>query len=175
MLTIAQLLTLVTAVSGAAINVRDAAKVLADLQTINTDNDNLHKAVDAYSGGIASAIGILNTSNQLDKDIKSATSDAQAAGAASEADAQSIIDYINNTLEPGIASTVQALEGKKAQFDKDGLTSTVHDQLVKLKGDTDSLGAALIADAPDDLKDSGNAAQAKIDGDFQGAIDFFSS
>lgn len=174
MLTLARLITLATAVSGAAISIRDAAKVLQDLQTINTDNNNLHKAVDAYTGGFSTALAILNTSNQLDKDINSATSDAKAAGPASEADAQSIIDYINNTLEPGISSTVSALEGKKAQFDKDGLTKTVHDQLVKLKGDTDSLGAALIADAPADLADDANAAQAKIDSDFQGAIDFFS-
>lgn len=174
MVAITQVLTFVTAVTAAVISPRDAAKVYGDLQTINTDNGKVKDAANKYNGGVANAIPIVNAASQLDKDIKAGTDDAKAAGQVSQADAQKIIDYINKTLEPGIVATLKALENKKAKFDSDGLTKTVHDQLVSLKKDTDGLGAALVADTPSSLKSQANAAQAKIDSDFDGAIKFFS-
>lgn len=174
MVAITRVFVFATAVAAAVISPRDAAKVLSDLQTINTDNGKVKTAANNYNGGAANAIPIVNAANQLDKDLKSTNDDAKAAGPASQSDAQKILDYINKTLEPGIVATLQAIVAKKAKFAADGLTTVAHDQLVTLKTDTDSLGATLIKNTPSSLQSQAKSAQAKIDADFDGAIKEFS-
>lgn len=46
--------------------------------------------------------------------------------------------------------------------------------LKTLKSDTDAFGNALVAKAPADKTSAANAALAKVDSDFQGAITYFS-
>jgi hypothetical protein len=173
MLSIKNILFLAVAVTGSVIK-RDVAKVKQDLQTINTDTIAVATAVNNYNGGVLNALPIITAQNNLSKDLKSATTDAQQAGQASEADATEIIGYITNTLEPSIVTTLGALKAKKAKFDADGLTATVKSSLTSLKTDTDNLGAALIAGTPADLVTQAQAIQAKIDADFADAITFFS-
>ncbi|OAQ60522.1 hydrophobic surface binding protein [Pochonia chlamydosporia 170] len=173
MLSVKNLLFLAVAVTGSVIK-RDAALVKADLQTINTDTAKVTTAVNNYNGGVLNALPIINAQQQVTKDIKKATTDAQNAGVVSEADALDIIAYITGTLEPTIVGSLSALKSKKAKFDADGLTGTVKSSLTSLKSDTDALGAALIAGTPANLVAQAQAIQAKIDADFDDAIAFFS-
>lgn len=174
MLSVKNLLFLAVAVTGSVIK-RDAALVKKDLQTINTDTTAVTTAVNNYNGGgFANAIPIVNAQQQLSTDLKTATTDAKAAGTVSDADANDIIAYITGTLEPNIETSLAALKSKKANFDTDGLTAIVKGSLTDLKTDTDNLGAALIAGTPADLADQAKAIQAKIDADFDAAIAFFS-
>lgn len=161
-------------VATAAVIPRDTTTVIADLHTVNDDNGEVGGAVEQYNGGLLNALPIVDAANKLDNDINQATDDANASNSVSEGDAQTIIDYIHNTLEPGVATTVNAIKAKKPNFDQDGLSSTVHDQLVTLQADTDKLGAALVAKAPADLADKAKAEVKKIDNDFQDVINYFS-
>lgn len=172
---VSRIALLATAVAAAVVK-RDAAQVLADLKVVQSDNQKLQTAIANYNGGgLGPAIPILNAAKQLDNDIKTTTSDSDAAGNVSETDAQSILDYITNTIEPTIASTMNTLHQKKATADANGLTSIVHDQLVTIKGDTDKLGASLKAHAPADKQAAATAILTKIDADFQKEIDEYSS
>lgn len=172
---VTRIAVLATAVAAAIVQ-RDAAQVLADLKVVQSDNQKLQTAISNYNGGgLGPAIPILSAAKQLDNDIKKTTTDSDASGAVSESDAQSIIDYITNTIEPTLSQTMDILHQKKATADANGLTSTVHDQLVTIKSDTDKLGASLTAHAPADKVAAANAILAKIDADFQREIDEYSS
>jgi len=67
------------------------------------------------------------------------------------------------------------VKSKKSHFDADNLSSLIQSDLKTLQNDTDTFSNALIAIASADTKDQANAAKAKIDSDFQSAIDAFSS
>ena len=153
---------------------RDAHTIANDLVSINSNVTALHTAINNYSGGVLSAIPIQTASNNLETAIKSATTDATNSSVVSDADAKSIIAYINGTVEPNIAGTVNALIAKKAQVQTDGLTSLVKTAFGNLKNDTDSFGAALLAKASSNQTANGQAALTKIDGDLDGGITTFS-
>ena len=174
MVAITNILCLVSAVSASAILGRDAAKVLSDLQGINTDVTSLITATNNYNGGGAgNAAPIISAEATLDKAIKAATTDATNEGTLTVAQGQSQLSYITNTLEPNIEKAISALEAKKADFTTDGLIPTVCGDLKQLKTDTDALGAQLISHSPASLVSQAQAEQAKIDSDYAGAISFF--
>ncbi|KAK4627979.1 hypothetical protein CLAFUR0_03970 [Fulvia fulva] len=152
---------------------RNAATVQADLNKINSDTQTLTQRANSYNGGLINALPVQNAEGTLENDIKSATSDAQASGPVSDADAQSIIDYINNTLEPSISSAVTAIVNKKAKFQADGLSSIVQKDFNNLKTETDDFGSALLAKAPSDKQAAGQAALSKVDADLQRGINAF--
>lgn len=81
---------------------------------------------------------------------------------------------INNTLEPNIAKSIQALESKKSHFDTDGLSGTVLSDLKSIKNETDTLGASLKAKTPSAKQSSAQTALNKIDSDLAGGIKYFS-
>lgn len=174
MLSIKNLLFLAVAVTGSVIK-RDAAQVQQDLKTINDDTNAVTTAVNNYNGGgLANAFPIVLAQQQLSKDLKTGTTNAQNTGVVSEPDADTIIAYITNTLLPSIKASLAALKAKKPQFDADGLTSTVNSSLQDLKTDTDKLGAALIAGTPPSKVDAAQGIQNQIDAAFADAIAFFS-
>lgn len=175
MVAIAKALTLISVATAAVVFRRDAAQVLTDLEQINSDTTALTTAVNNYNGGLANAVPIISAESTLENDLKTATTDANNSGTVSESDAQNILDYITNTLEPNIETSLTALKAKKSDFDTDGLTPTVESDLQTLKTDTDNLGAALIAHTPSDLVTQAQTIQAKIDADFTDAINYFSS
>lgn len=94
MVAITNALLFIAAVS-ASILPRDAATIKADLKTINTDTQTLTTKANAYNGGLSNALAIQNAEQQVESDIKAATTDANKSAAVSATDAQAIIDYIN--------------------------------------------------------------------------------
>ncbi|KZZ99647.1 hydrophobic surface binding protein [Moelleriella libera RCEF 2490] len=175
MLSIKNLLFLAVAATGSVIIKRDVETVKQDLRTINDDTTAVTAAVNNYNGGgFAAAIPIVNAQNKLSRDIRSATTDAQNAGPASEADADDIIGYITNTLEPNIKTTLSALKSKKSKFDADGLSGTVKSSLQNLKSDTDKLSAALVSASPSSRAQAAQSIANTIDADFDDAIAYFS-
>lgn len=89
-------IVLLATTAAAAVVRRDAATVQADLKTINSDTTDLTSKINAYNGGLFNALPVQNAESQLEKDIKSATDDANASSTVSDSDAQAIIDYINS-------------------------------------------------------------------------------
>ncbi|EME83722.1 uncharacterized protein MYCFIDRAFT_85080 [Pseudocercospora fijiensis CIRAD86] len=153
---------------------RDAKATQQNLTTINTDTETFTQKVNNYVGG-PTILDVNQAQNTLNDDIKSSTTYAQKSGANSASEAQSLIDYIDNTLEPNIKKAMNAMKSKKEQFQKDGYGQNALDGLKNTKNNTDSLGAALANNTPSSKTSAANAAQAKIDADFDDAISYFSS
>lgn len=85
-------LVLLAVSATAAVLPRDAATIESDLKTINSDTTTLTSKVNAYNGGVINALPVQNAESQLEKDLKSANTDAQNSAAVSASDAQTIID-----------------------------------------------------------------------------------
>jgi len=151
------------------------ADTQTNLQTIDTDTRALIRAEQSYNGGLFAALSVKNAADKVDQDIKSATSDAQSSAPLSESEAQAAIDYVNSTLEPDVAKAIDVIISKKANFQKDGLTGTVRDELSTLRADTQTYGEALKGIAPADKQAGADAALAKVIADFQRGADAYAS
>ena len=167
------ILLLATAVT-ASVLPRDAAQVMNDLRTMNSDTLALTTTVNAYTGGTDAAVAIIEAESKLDNDIKSATTDAGNSGTASAADAKNIIAYVSGTLEPNMKTSLTALKSKKPQFDAAGLSSAVGAAVTSLKQDTDAFGAAMIAHPLAAVVADAQAMMATIDADLDDIIKFYS-
>ena len=91
MVAISQLILLAVSAT-ASVLPRDVTTVQNDLKTINSDTTTLTSKVQAYNGGTSAALPIQQAENQLEKDLKSANTDAGNVGSVTSAQAQSIID-----------------------------------------------------------------------------------
>ncbi|GAB7366191.1 hypothetical protein MBLNU230_g7751t1 [Neophaeotheca triangularis] len=160
----------ISASVSASVIKRDAASIQNSLETIDSDLRQLTSQVNGYNGGLFAALPIQSSESQLEDDIDAATSTAQASNPLSASDSQAIIAYINDTLEPDIEATLDALVAKKSQFQRAGLAGTVRGDLNTLRGKTNDLGDALIDKAAAETKASGQAALDTIDGDFAEAV-----
>lgn len=166
---------LATAVAAAVVR-RDAAQILADLEAIESDYVNLALSFFKYNGGgLGPYIPALRATKQIDDDFKRAITDSNTSGSLSEADAQTIIDYLTKHMEPVIDLTMTILATKKSTIDANGLTTLVHDNLVLFKNDTDVLGASLKGRTPTDKQGAASTILAQIDADFQKEIDQYST
>ncbi|KAF7197248.1 hypothetical protein HII31_01403 [Pseudocercospora fuligena] len=177
MLSLKNILLFTTAVSAFAIPElieRDAKSTQQNLTNINSDTVTFTQKVNNYVGGLT-VLDVVQAQNNLNDDIKSSTTYAQNSGAVTATEAQSIIDYINNTLEPNIKKAMTAMKSKKSQFQSDGYGQTALDGLKNTKTNTDNFGAPLLKNTPSSKTSAANAAQAKIDADFDDAISYYSS
>lgn len=152
---------------------RSVSQVSSDISNIDSQTKKLTSAINSYNGGgVANALPVQSDEQDLDKAIKSATTDAQNTPKANSADSKKILGQIK-TLIPDIESALTALKNKKSKFEADGLGKTVHDDLTTLKTDTDSFGSALLKIASSDAQSEGKSDITKIDGDFNSAISDF--
>ena len=95
-------------------------------------------------------------------DLNAAAGRAKGQPVVSATDAQAIIDYINNTLEPSTKASITALQNKKTQFTNDGLKGIVLSDLQSIKNRTTVLGASLVKSAPSTKSSSAQAALNKV-------------
>ncbi|KAH6722324.1 hydrophobic surface binding protein A-domain-containing protein [Leptodontidium sp. MPI-SDFR-AT-0119] len=147
MVAIKNILFFITAASALTVGKRDAATILNDISTIDSNS-------------------------KLEDSIKQGTTDAKASSQQSSADSKSVIAAIDKLI-PDIEASLAAAEKKKAQFAADNLTGTVQKDLATLKSETDDFANALIAIASADTKAQGTAQKTKIDNDFNAAIAYF--
>jgi hypothetical protein len=159
----------------ASAGVMRRATTSANLETIDSDTRALIRSEQSYNGGLFGALAIKSAADKVDQDLEAATKDAQASAPLDEAAAQAAIDYVNNTLEPDVATAIDTLIGKKAQIQRDGVTGTVRDQLTELRADTQTYGGALKGIAPTDKQAGADVALAKVIADFQRGIDAYAS
>jgi hypothetical protein len=159
----------------ASAGVMRRATTSANLETIDSDTRALIRSEQSYNGGLFGALAIKSAADKVDQDLEAATKDAQASAPLDEAAAQAAIDYVNNTLEPDVATAIDTLIGKKAQIQRDGVTGTVRDQLTELRADTQTYGGALKGIAPADKQAGADVALAKVIADFQRGIDAYAS
>lgn len=110
----------------------------------------------------------------LQNQIDEANADAQDEAVASSADSQSIITYITGTLEPDIATSLNALVAKEPQFESIGLTALVLSTLQSLQSKTNAYSTTLVGIASSDQTANAQAAADKINADFDAAIQAFS-
>lgn len=90
---------------------RDAATVLADLNTISTDLSTLDTAVQGFDGNILNALPIANDESTVENDLKQAISDTDASSAFSTSDSSSVTSAVT-ALEPSINKTINDLVAK---------------------------------------------------------------
>lgn len=172
---VSRIALLATAVAAGIVR-RDATQILEDLKILESDNRKLEVAALNHDSTTASAIPVLKAFKQLDDDIKKATSDAGAIGQISEADAQSIIDYLTKTLEPAFAGTICVFHQKKPVIDTTvGWTRVYHDQFNILFSDSEKFRAALQHKVPDDKYDDFFNIMAEIEADFGKGVGEYNS
>ena len=170
------LLLLATTVSALTINVpRDTARILSNLATIDRNTKSLTTTVTNWDGSLLGALGINGAVSTLKDSISTATTNANSETVvATSAQSQQVIAYINNTLEPDIVKSLAALEAKKPQFESAGLKATALQSLKDLQTGTAGLAAALKKVTSSDQLAAADAAQAKINADFNKSIASFS-
>lgn len=173
MFNVRTLFLLATAVSAGVIR-RDTAEILADLEAIDSATNDLTATVVAWDGSILGALAIQSDTTAIGNLVDDATADAADEDVASSADSATVIDYINDTGEPDIAASLDALVARVADFEADGITSLVLTSLETLQGKNDDLAASLLAITAADQLDAAQAAVDKIDAAFDAAIAAFS-
>nr|XP_023921080.1 uncharacterized protein LOC112032541 [Quercus suber]POF25088.1 hypothetical protein CFP56_79473 [Quercus suber] len=150
-----------------------AATTQENLKTINNATDELVKVVNGYQGGLIPAAGISNQEAVLSQHIKYATTDAEASEVVSEAEAEEIIKYIEETLEKTIQACMTALKNKKAELAKANLQETTFRDLEDLRKLTNKLGDILVTKAPQSKQDEGKRVNSLVDANFNDAMKFF--
>ncbi|GAB7360656.1 hypothetical protein MBLNU230_g0535t1 [Neophaeotheca triangularis] len=162
-------LSVSTAVSAAVLR-RDVQTIASDLKTINSDLTQLTEAVNKYGGGLVSAIPVESAESKLEKSIETASENAKSSEELSSEDSNSLINYINTTLEPSIAGTLDMMVEKQDAFDGSNLKGKATKDINSLREKTNALGESYIGIAAADTKTDGQAALKKIDGDFTEAV-----
>ncbi|CAN8100250.1 unnamed protein product [Discula destructiva] len=165
---------LATAITAATIFNRDVATVQANLATIDTDTKSLTAAITAWDASVLGALGIQSDVTTLETAITSATTEAKTESQASSTDSTTILDYVGDTLNPDIITSLNALTARKSDFVAAGVTSLVLSDLQTLKSDTDNLGAALTTIASSDTEAQAVTLISDIDAAFASAIAVFS-
>jgi Hydrophobic surface binding protein A len=168
-------LALFAAAASALVIKRDVSTILANLKTIDTDTNSLTTSVKNWDGNLFGALPIDSAEKTLEKNIQSATTDAQSEAVLSSADSQSVIAYLNNTIAPDTLAALQELESRKSDADSAGITSTIESGLQDLKTDVDALGSALTSISSSDTQSDLQSVVAIIDGYFSTAITDYSS
>ncbi|PVH73668.1 hypothetical protein DL98DRAFT_430953, partial [Cadophora sp. DSE1049] len=118
------------AIGNAAILARDAATVLSDIESINSDTQSLTTAVNAFSG-INDAAGLIAAESGLSDAINKGTTDAKATTSVSDSEAQSILDAVKNLI-PNIVAALNAVVSKDEAFTSAGIQSVVAGDLASV-------------------------------------------
>ncbi|KAK0123663.1 hypothetical protein ONS95_008675 [Cadophora gregata] len=156
------------ATGNAAILARDAATVLADIKTIDSDTQSLTTAVNAFND-ISGAAALIAAESSLSDAIKKGTTDAKATTSVSDSEAQSILAAVKSLI-PNIVTSLNAVVSKDAAFTSAGVQFVVAGNLASLRTESSDFAAALIAGSPEGAKAGGNAAASCIDAAFEAAI-----
>ncbi|KAJ7876613.1 hydrophobic surface binding protein [Mycena leptocephala] len=163
----------------AAVLKRDAATVEADLGVLASQATTLDNAINAFplaGGSVDSALAIQTDATTLISTVNAATSDAQAAGAFSEADGLAILNGA-----PSIEPLLDALQGivlKKPAFEAlpiSDIDAVILQDLESLQSSLAAFGNALINDFPDDLVAEATHLRDNIVNAFAPAIAAYSS
>ncbi|KAK9771473.1 putative Hydrophobic surface binding protein A [Seiridium cardinale] len=172
MVKVAAIALFATAVFGTAR--RDVAETLENLQAIDTATNELTSTITAWDGSTVGAIGIASSANALGDQIDAANDDASDEEVASSADSATVISYITETGEPDIATSLNDLVSREADFESAGVASVVLSTLESLKNKTDTYGATLYSITSTDQQAAAQAAIDQLDADFAAAIAAFS-
>jgi len=158
----------------AALSNREAASTQQNLETINAAVNKLTEIVQKYNGGLLAASPISSQVAALGQDLKNAIADAKTSEMVNDEEAQRIIDYILQVLEPSIKQSMVALKEKKAELAAANLQGTVLGDTKDLRAQTAEFSAELVRKAPAAKHPESNKANAVVDADFEDAIKFFS-
>ncbi|KAI1855418.1 hypothetical protein JX265_007749 [Neoarthrinium moseri] len=173
MVKVASIALFATAVLGAVIR-RDVAETLANLQKIDASVVSLTTTVRNWDGSVLGALGIQTAATTVGNNIDSANSAAADETVASSQDSATLISFISQTGEPNIATSLDALVGRKADFQSAGVSSLVLSTLRNLKSKNDAYGATLLGLTAADQKAAAQTVLALIVSDFNEAITAFS-
>ena len=154
---------------------RDADAISQDIKSINDHITALTQVTDNYNGGLLKALPLNQAESSLESSIKIASSTSQNLNQLDSAESETIIAYINDTLEPNIHSVLAALSAKRAQITKSMLAGKVKGDIATLHKMTLDLGKRLVEKASDDQKEAGMQVLAKIDAAFINATTAWNS
>ncbi|KAH8831853.1 hydrophobic surface binding protein, partial [Flagelloscypha sp. PMI_526] len=161
--------------ASAAVVRRDLAALQADIVSITTLVNKLDTDINAFpntGGTVAGALAIHTDAVNVENAVNKGTTDAKALTQLSESDGQSVYNSVA-ALKPTILDALTVIVQKKPAFDAlplGGISTIVKNDLGVLRTDVANFGTALIAIAPDDLKDSSTTLKNDIDAAFGVAI-----
>ncbi|KAH8815664.1 hydrophobic surface binding protein A-domain-containing protein [Xylogone sp. PMI_703] len=159
-------------VAAVPVSKRDINTVLADLSQISSDVAAITSIAQTYDGDPFQSITLATQVQTLENDATKATSDTSSSQTFTESQAQQLLSSYTS-LGPSIIALLNDFIAKASTFASAGLTSLVHDNLVTLQGETDSLFSATEAKVPSDDVSSFASLQTTIDNAFAQAIAAF--
>ncbi|KAJ7059806.1 hydrophobic surface binding protein [Mycena amicta] len=144
---------------------RTAAQVEADLRNISTQVTNLDTQIKGFpASGLAGALAIHNAATPLTTALNTAATDTSTNGPVDDTDGNAILAIVQG-FQPTILDALTRLVADKAAFASEpisGLPALVHQDLVNLLTATQSLAAALIANAPPDLQPTASVIENAV-------------
>jgi len=147
---------------------RTVSQVETDIASISGQVTTLDNAINSFpntGGSLLAALAIHTDSTSLQSSLNQATSDINGTPPFSEADGQVIFTSVQS-FEPKILDALKAIAGKRAAFDGlplGGVSGLVKQDLANLRTATDAFADALIAKAPDDLKQQSTDIKNAVD------------
>ncbi|KAJ6492998.1 hydrophobic surface binding protein [Mycena sanguinolenta] len=156
---------------------RTVAQVEADIANIATQVTTLDNDIKGFpASGLVGALNINTASGNLETTLTGATTDVKNTGPVDDADGTTILNAVK-VIQPVIIDGLTRISTEKAAFAAlpvAGIPALVLLDLQNLKTDTDAFGAALIAEAPADLKPVATSILSAIDAAFATAIAAYS-
>ncbi|KAF2756564.1 hypothetical protein EJ05DRAFT_67906 [Pseudovirgaria hyperparasitica] len=173
-------LTLASAAVLPAVEKRDGAQTVKDINSISSQTDAIYKQVNDFKGGPLSslqALGIQTASIKLDNTIKQGTKNANKS-AKFTSDESNNIAIATLDLQPKVTVLIDALINKKQGFQTAllGLSAVplVKQTLTTLRADTKTFGQAVTAKLTPDIAELAPIVLDLIDQDFARGIAAFS-
>lgn len=150
----------------------DGAAIVSSLETITAATISLNTTIAKWPGTLLTAFPIITESTTLLKDIKSATSVAEASTPLSDLEAFNVA-IATLALSSDVNSTLETIIAKKRKFDRLLLGPIILLNLKLEKDATEEFGAAVVEKVPEGLKGAAETLVAGISDSFEKAIDVY--
>ncbi|KAF7349332.1 Hydrophobic surface binding protein [Mycena sanguinolenta] len=151
---------------------RTVAQVEADIASISTQVNALDDLIEGFpASGILGASALPAEMALLGAALNTGTSDIKATGPLDEADATTILNAVQQVIQPVISVTLAQLNGIASHLLDDAeFKASVVSALQNLQTSIDAFVAALAAAAPVDLTAEAISIQIAIDAAFNKTI-----
>lgn len=139
----------------------DAAPVITAMGKISTAIKGMNTALSSWTGDVVAASQILNQATDLLAVIDQAAKDTNAIQPLALSEAVKILQP-GNALIADTKTIVASLDSKKADFDKNNLSSVVLDTLTKFKTGATGLITAIKSKLPANVASVGDSIGKQI-------------
>ncbi|KAF2159612.1 hypothetical protein M409DRAFT_29931 [Zasmidium cellare ATCC 36951] len=157
-------ITTVFAIDSASFSAQWKAQAQSDIDTINTDLDDLISSINNLD-----AKHIVHNIASLTSSVRTATQDVESGPGVNDLAAMAIIFYVQEQMAPKVEEAMSGLVKVKKHVTKAGKRKVVARRLNTLEAEPKKLGAALLFKAPADRQDETQVIIDEIVGDVENA------